>query len=193
MRGQIGYNAEGLRRDIIERFYTKRSDSSLGRRTGRAAGSWAVSIKENGDTYIASIYSAGAPYADFGEEKTIVPRVKKWLAIPTGAALTPAGAPRYPGGPIQAAKELLMRTHTRNARRRKPVVTPRDPISWYKKDAQTILLFAKDGVTGPGLTKDKRLLFVLKRKVTRPDRTRGLMPFAEEQTVVMVNRIRNSL
>lgn len=124
---------------------------------------------------------------------TIVPKKKKWLAIPTGAALTPAGAPRYPGGPIQAAQELYARTATANARRSRRRTTARDPLSWYKKDNNTLLIFAKDGVAGPGLTKDKRLLFVLKRKVTRPDKTKGLVQFADQQTIVMINRIKGAL
>lgn len=95
----------------------------LKRRTGKAAGSvQVVPAQAEGDIVTGSIGS-NVRYLHFQfKGGTIVPRNAKWLAIPIGNALTPAGVPRYPS-PRDAGKLIFIpRTRAGNAilARRKP-------------------------------------------------------------------------
>lgn len=178
---KIAYNVHS---GIVRTFYTAVPGANIGmaRRTGTAAKSWKVAIS-NGRTMVASVYSAGVPYADMSSEKIITPKKAKWLAIPVGPALTASGAPRYPGGPRQAAKALVMPPlKTQRGRELSWGATKaRDPLSFVKKDANTAFLMAKPGVRGTGLTKGKRIMFVLKKRVKIPARTRLLMPWVDRK------------
>ncbi len=180
-----GYN---MQKQIIKGFYSATSGSvyGLARRTGAAAKSWQV-VVNRGDKFSVSVFSAGVPYADMSEEKTIVPKEKKWLAIPVGAALTARGAPRYPNGPRQAAMNLTMRPVQHGFRKQNP--KGRDPLRFYKKDSNTAFLIAKDGVRGTGLNKKNRILFVLKKKVKRPAKTKLLMPWVDRRLDSMFEKI----
>lgn len=181
-----GYKMHG---QIIKGFYSATSGSiyGLARRKGDAAKSWQV-VVNRGDRFSVSVFSAGVPYADMSEEKTIVPDTKKWLAIPVGAALTKKnGPPRYPNGPRQAAMNLTMRPVQHGFRKQNP--KGRDPLRFYKKDSNTAFLIAKDGVRGTGLNKKNRILFVLKKKVKRPAKTKLLMPWVDRRLDSMFEKI----
>jgi len=174
---------------IIKKFYTASKGSAVGlsRRTGKAAKSWKVDVKRSNDNVTCSIYSAGAPYADFSEKKVIVPKTKKWLTIPVGPALTKAGAPRYPGGARQAERAMTMPPVRHGFRRQGE--GSRKPFKFYQKDSNTAFLIAKPGVKGTGLTKKDRILFVLKKKVTLPAKTQGLMPWVDKRVNSFVSKL----
>lgn len=180
-RKRFVFSAYSLHRGIIDKFYTAAPGSSVGlaRRTGNAARSWQVEIDRKVESITASVFSAGVPYADMSRQKTITPKTAKWLTIPVGPALTKAGAPRYPGGPKQAASALRMPPIKQSFRKKKS--GSRDPLRFYKKSESLAFLIAKDGVTGTGLTKNNRIMFVLKKSVTIPARTAGLMPFVDKR------------
>jgi len=176
---------------IVTKFYTASSNSLIGlrRRTGKAAKSWKVSKKEDNNSISCSVYSAGAPYAGaFMKGMFIRPKKKKWLAIPVGAALTSAGAPRYPNGPREAEQSLSLPPSKGGGFRRRKAGA-RSPISFYKKDERTAFLFAKDGVKGTGLTKNKRLLFVLKKVVKRQGKTSTMFPWIDNKMTVLTSRL----
>ena len=205
-RQRFVYNVAGLQKGIIQKFYTAAPGSSVGlaRRTGAAAKSWAYAIAQQGDVVVGTVYSAGVPYADMSEAKTITPKRAKWLAIPVGPALTRVGVPRYPDGPEQASQALRMPPRKQSFRRTgraRAITNPRysknegqrDPLRFYKKNADTAFLIAKDGVTGTGITKKNRILFVLKKKVIRPARTAGLMPFVDKRVAQTIKSMSNDI
>lgn len=183
--------AYSIHSGIVQKFYSATPSSKIGvaRRTGNAAKSWKVNVSRNNDTVICSIYSAGAEYADFSQKKVIKPKSKKWLAIPVNAALTKNGAARYPGGPRQAARALSMPPVKRRMGRLRE--GERDPLKFYKKDEENAFLIAKPGVRGTGLNNKNRIMFVLKKQVTKPDRTRGLMPWVDKRVNTIVSRLAN--
>ena len=190
--------AEGLAAGIVFNFYTSAPGSTTGlaRRTGRAARSWRTQVTEGKDTMSVSIFSRGVPYADFSKAMFVRPTRSKWLVIPSGASLTAAGVSRYPGdangrGSIDQAEARLTAPPRSNASRLRAALSwrPQKKIAFVKKDTNTLLVLAKPGVRGPGLTRNKRLLFVLKKVVKRPARTAGLMPFVDKSIVKIQNRI----
>lgn len=172
----------GTHKAIVQKFYTASPGSSVGlaRRSGDAARSWSVQLKRSTSGIEAGIISAGVPYANMSVAKVITPKNRKWLTIPVGPALTKNGSPRYPNGPRQAATALKMPPRKSGGFRRLKEGS-RDPLRFYKKDSNTAFLIAKDGVTGTGITKRNRILFVLKKRVTRPARTAQLMPFTQDR------------
>ena len=205
-RQRFVYNVAGLHKGIVQKFYSAAPGASVGlaRRTGAAAKSWAYAIAQSGDVIVGTVYSAGVPYADMSEAKTITPKRAKWLAIPVGPALTRNGVPRYPDGPEQASQALRMPPRKQSFRRaaKTRAITnsrysknegQRDPLRFYKKSADTAFLIAKDGVTGTGITKKNRILFVLKKKVVRPARTAGLMPFVDKRIAQTVKSMSNDI
>ena len=205
-RQRFVYNVAGLHKGIIQKFYTAAPGASIGlaRRTGAAAKSWAYAVAQSGDTIVGTVYSAGVPYANMSVAKTITPKRAKWLAIPVGPALTRAGVPRYPDGPNQAAQALRMppkKQPFRISAKARAITNPRysknegqrDPLRFYKKSADTAFLIAKDGVTGTGITKKDRILFVLKKKVIRPARTAGLMPFVDKRVEQTIKSMSNDI
>lgn len=176
---------------IVKKFYTASPGSSegLARRTGSAAKSWKVDVSKSQETISCSIYSAGAQHAGaFMSGKFIRPKKKQWLAIPVGPSLTKSGAARYPGGPREAAKTLVMPPLRRGGFGRRKS-GERDPLSFYQKDSNTAFLFAKPGVKGTGLTKKNRLMFVLKKVVKRQAKTAGLMPWVDKRVSTLVDRL----
>lgn len=184
-RSQLFAIAEDLRKNIIQKFYTNANTASVGRRTGKAAKSWAVAkIKDDKDGVVLSVNSSGVKYADFSRPKTIKPKSGgKYLVIPVGAGLTKAGVARYPGdangrGAIsQAENAIKMPPLKSQFGKRRSGDNSRSPLAWIKKDASTMLVVAKQGATGTGITKTNRLLFVLKTSVKIPAYTKGLMPY----------------
>ena len=205
-RQRFVYNVAGLHKGIVQKFYTAAPGASIGlaRRTGAAAKSWAYAVAQSGDTIVGTVYSAGVPYANMSVAKTITPKRAKWLAIPVGPALTRNGVPRYPDGPNQAAHALRMppkKQSFRRAAKAMSITNPRysknegqrDPLRFYKKSADTAFLIAKDGVTGTGITKKDRILFVLKKKVMRPARTAGLMPFVDKRVEQTIKSMSNDI
>ena len=205
-RQRFVYNVAGLHKGIVQKFYTAAPGASVGlaRRTGAAAKSWAYAVAQSGDTIVGTVYSAGVSYANMSTAKTITPKKAKWLAIPVGPALTRAGVPRYPDGPNQAAQALRMppkKQPFRRSAKARAITNPRysknegqrDPLRFYKKSADTAFLIAKDGVTGTGITKKNRILFVLKKKVIRPARTAGLMPFVDKRVEQTIKSMSNDI
>jgi len=183
----------GLHKGIINKFYSSNESSNEGvrRRTGTAAKSWKVEVSRNSDSISASVSSAGAPYADFSSTRTIKPNKSKWLTIPVGPALTSTGAARYPKGARQADNALTaapktMRNQTSH-RGRNP--DGHGNLVFVKKNDTTAYLFAKKGVTGIGITKTNRLMFVLKRRVKIAPYTAGLMPFVDRRADQIVNTL----
>lgn len=205
-RQRFVYNVAGLHKGIVQKFYSSAPGASVGlaRRTGAAAKSWAYAVAQSGDVIVGTVYSAGVPYANMSVSKTITPKRAKWLAIPVGPALTRSGVPRYPDGPEQAAQALRMpprKQAFRKAAKARAIANPRhsknegqrDPLRFYKKSADLAFLIAKDGVTGTGITKRDRILFVLKKKVVRPARTAGLMPFVDQRVAQTVKSMSNDI
>ena len=197
-RDRFIQGAQGLRAGIVFKFYSSSPGASVGlaRRTGRAANSWKTKTSEDLNSVSVSVCSAGVPYADFGQAKFI--RGKPWLVIPVGAGLTPAGVARYPGdkngrGAIAQA-EARLRAPTKSQSNRSLLYQHssgrrgQSKLSFVKQGT-SILVLAKKGVTGPGLTKNKRLLFVMRRVVKRPARTAGLMPFVDESVEKIQRRL----
>ena len=80
--------------DIQEKFYSGKSANSLGTRSGQARRGWTVITNSEGN--VTSIVNA-VTYADQSKEKVIKPKNSKYLAIPVGPALTPAGVARFSG------------------------------------------------------------------------------------------------
>jgi hypothetical protein len=193
--------AQGLKTGIVYKFYTAApgSPDGLARRTGRAARSWATETQSGSDGVSVSIFSRGVPYADFSRAMFIRPKKSQWLVIPAGAGLTAAGVARYPGdangrGAIAQAEARLTAPPRSNASRLRAALafgsgSPAKKISFVRKDGNTLLVLAKPGVKGIGLTKTKRLLFILKRVVKRPARTSGLMPYVDEAVIKIQNRM----
>lgn len=180
--------AYGIHRGLIVKWYTgRKGNEGLNRRTGAAANSWGVRTTKNTSSLIeVSIFSAGVPHADrSGGPNWIRPKKKKWLAIPAGDGnVTSSGKPRY-YTPAEAEESLLFST----VKARRGRGFSRDRLTFYKKDHNTAFLFAAKGVRGPGLTKDKRLLFVLKKAVRNPKYTKGLFPWVEAQADKVEQRL----
>lgn len=193
--------AQGLKTGIVFNFYTGApgNPNALARRTGRAARSWSTETQTGSDGVSVSIFSRGVPYADFSRAMFVRPTKSKWLVVPAGAGLTAGGVARYPGdangrGSIAQAEAALTAPPRSNASRLRSALafgsgSPAKKISFVYKNANTILVLAKPGVRGTGLTKAKRLLFVLKKVVKRPARTAGLMPFVDQAVIKIQNRM----
>lgn len=164
-----------IHRYIITKFYSNLA-GGLKRRSGDASKSWQVKVTSTNDSISGEVFSAGVAYADFSNKKTITPKTSKWLTIPVGPALTKAGAPRYAGGARQADSQLSGAPKTMRNQR-----SNRSNLFFLKKDDSTAFLIAKKGVTGIGITKTNRILFILKKKVEIPAYTEGLMPFVEKR------------
>lgn len=198
-RKRFVQGAKGIKSGIVYKFYSAApgSENGLARRTGKAARSWDTQTQTGADSVTVSIFSRGVPYADFSQGMFIRPKVSKWLVIPAGAGLTAGGVARYPGdknghGSIAQAEAALTMPNT--ARRSAFVFAhgsqkSSGKLSFLQKNPNTILVLARPGVRGTGLTKTKRLLFVLKKEVKRPARTAGLMPYVEEA----VNKIQTRM
>ena len=199
-RDRVIQGAQGLRAGIVFKFYSSQPGASVGlaRRTGRAANSWKTKTTEDLNSVSVSVYSAGVPYADFGQAKFIRGKQSPWLVIPAGAGLTLGGVARYPGdkkgrGAIAQA-EAALRAPTKPQSNRSLLYRHlsgkrgQSKLSFVPKGT-SILVLAKKGVTGPGLTKNKRLLFVMRRVVKRPARTAGLMPFVDESVEKIQRRL----
>lgn len=139
--------AHVLTGEIQEKFYSGQSNHSLGRRTGQAARGWQV--KQNKET--VSIVN-NVPHADHSRARTIRPTKSKYLAIPVGKALTPAGVARYSGPRDSALPELSIA-----------------PI----KNKDGYILFDKSG----NQKRISNIYFVLKKEVRLPARTRLLTPY----------------
>lgn len=191
MRKRFALGVARINKGIVKQWYTARPGSKVGlaRRSGDAGRSWAFKITDTPTQVLGEVFSAGIAYVDFSEQKTIVPTKKKWLAIPVGAGLTPGGKARYPSGPRQAEKALKLPPIKYSRRGRRD--DDESPFNFYRRDPSTILMFAKKGVKGTGLTKTKRLMFVLKKKVVRPARTAGLFPWVEKSVDTVYNRMLN--
>lgn len=187
-KSELVSGAYAMHKGIVSGFYSATPGAlyGLARRTGAAVKSWQVQVNR-GQKFSVAVFSAGVPYADMSVEKRIAPKEKKWLAIPVGAAKTKSGVPRYPGGPRQAAKALSMPPVQHGFRRQGE--GERDPLRFYKRDANTAFLIAKDGVKGTGLGKNNRIMFVLKKSVIRPARTKLLMPWIDKRLDSIFNKI----
>jgi hypothetical protein len=169
-----------MHKGIVDVFYS--GEGGLNRRTGAAAKSWHVVVNRQEESISASINSSGVPYADFSNVRNITPKNGKWLAIPVGPALTSAGVARYPKGPWQAKNSLTV-----GHAKRKGHILNSDPLFFLKKGGDTAFLIAKKGVTGIGITKQNRILFILKKKVAIPAYTKGLMPYVDGATDRMMD------
>jgi len=185
--------AYDIHKGIIQNYYSN-SGKGLRRITGRAANSWQVVIDKKPPNISAAIFSAGVPYANQSRQKVIAPTKSKFLVIPVGAALTSAGAQRFPGdangrGSIaQAERELGSRQKAAKPYSKRLKRTG-SPLQWIKKGSDTWLVMAKKGISFSGLTKDDRLMFVLKKKVTIKANTRGLMPYVLGKTNALFRKL----
>ena len=163
-----------IHKDIISLWFSvpKYNLIGLSRRDGKAASSWHVIVNRGSENITANIVSSGAPYVGaFFEDREIKPKQKKWLAIPAGAGVIGGDKvkARYPGGPLQAERELSKPEGVKSA------------LQFVKKDSDTAFFFARKGVKGTGITDKKRLLFVLKKKVNQKARLKPMLPWVDKQ------------
>lgn len=173
VRARFIAGAYSIHGGIIRLWYTgRKGDQGLGRRTGSAAKSWSVVKTESPSGVQVAIVSAGVPHAD-ASNRTVIKsnRPGGWLAIPTAQGVTSRGVPRYQG--------------PRDAEQKLNGPSGKSKLAFIRKDRDTMLVMARKGVTGTGLSKNRRLLFVLKKSVVRPAYTSGMFPWVDSQAKKM--------
>jgi hypothetical protein len=154
IKQELNADAGLLMGRVQVKWYTKSKGSNgdgVSRRTGKASRSWSKNVIHNTESNTFTIVlSNSAPYADFSEEREVVPKNAGALAIPIGKALTPAGAHRFTGPrDTNIPDKLEMIVGKRN----------------------TILASRKKRADG----RSKNVYYVLKDKVVVPAYTSGMM------------------
>lgn len=155
---EIVLEAHELSGDIQEKFYSGQSVHSLGVRTGQARRGWRVIETKKKVSIVNNV-----PHADQSEEKVIKPKKSKYLAIPVGPALTPAGVPRFSGPRDSSAPEFRV----------------------ARSSADTLVLLGSKS----GSEDNQEIYFVLKKSVKIPARTRLLTPFVKKRSGVISHHV----
>lgn len=144
----VHYGMDNLRKNIQEEFYSGKNNT-LQPRTGKARDGWKLNSTIDSDGFTIVIKNE-VPYADHSKKRTIRPRSTKFLAVPLDAAKNSNGVP-YWESPIDSPLDLFF-------------------IKSKQNPTEGVLVHA----VGKSITP----YYALKKQVTIPARTKGLMPYA---------------